>query len=277
MPGLYKQKTTHSKPDLSPAAIHKEVTKKTLQKPYVLYPLAAGLLGGLAAVVLEPAAYLVIPAIIGALAGAGAWIYDMTLRRQFHAGEYLKKIHAILESDRKDSLKRLKLALQDVEAEAELNQLQRLQAKYDTFEELLRRKLNPGELSFNRYLSMAEQVFLAALDNLKHIADIKKSIAAIDEKHIRKRIGKLGNAASDSASLNQEREALMQRLQLLQQQRDKIQTLMTQNEAAMTKMDEVMAAVAEMTTTNRRATMDIEDAMMELERLAQRGVDYSKH
>ncbi len=276
MPGLYQQKR-RSKPDLSPAAISKEVTKKTIQKPYVLYPLAAGLLGGLAAVVLEPSAYLVIPAIIGALAGAGAWIYDMTLRRQFHAGEYLKRIHAILESDRKDSLKHLELALQDVEAEAELNQLQRLQAKYDTFEELLRRKLNPGELSFNRYLSMAEQVFLAALDNLKQIADIKKSITAIDEKHIRSRIDKLGNVASASASVNQEREALTQRLQLLQHQRDKIQTLITRNEAAMTKMDEVMAAITGMHTANRRATMDMEDAMMELERLAQRSADYSKH
>lgn len=276
MPGLYKQKT-RSKPDLSPAAIQRAVTKKTIQKPYVLYPLAVGLLGGLAAVVLEPSAYLVIPAIIGAMAGAGAWIYDMTLRRQFHAGEYLKKIHAILESDRKDSLKHLKLTLQDVDAEAELNQLQRLQAKYDTFEELLRRKLNPGELSFNRYLSMAEQVFLAALDNLKRIADIKKSIAAIDEKHIRQRIGKLSADVSVPASLNQEREALTQRLQLLQLQRDKIQALMTQNETAMTNMDEVMAAIAEMNTTNRRATMDMEDAMLELERLAQRSADYSKH
>ena len=274
MPGLHEQKT-RSKPDLSPAAISKEVTKKTIQKPYVLYPLAAGLLGGLAAVLLEPSAYLVAPAIIGILTGAGAWIYDMTLRRQFHAGEYLQKIHTLLESDRKDSLKHLELTLRDVEAEAELNQLQRLQAKYDTFEELLRRKLSPGELSFNRYLSMAEQVFLAALDNLKHIADIKKSIAAIDEKHIRKRIAKL--EAANSASLIQEREALMQRLQLLQQQRGKIQALLTRNEAAMTRMDEVMAAVAEMTTTNRRATMDLEDAMMELDRLAQRSTDYSKH
>lgn len=274
MPGLQEQKT-RSKPDLSPAAIRKEVRKSTLQKPYVLYPLAAGVLGGLAAAVLEPSAYLLIPAIVGTLAGAGAWLYDMTLRNQFHAGEYLKKIHARLESDRKHSLRHLKLTLQDVDATAELNQLQRLQAKYDTFEELLRRKLNPAELSFNRYLSMAEQVFLAALDNLKRIADLKKSIAAIDEKHTRKRIGKLGNAAA--ASLIQEREVLTDRLQLLQQQRVKIQELSTQNEAAMTKMDEVIAAIADMTTTNRRATMDMEDAMMELERLAQRSADYSKH
>ena len=52
--------------------------------------------------------------------------------------------------------------------------------KYDNLAEILREKLNAGELTYSRYVAMAEQVFLSGLDFLKEAAMSLKSISKID-------------------------------------------------------------------------------------------------
>src|SRR5438477_12494898 len=82
--------------DFSPRAVSRAVLHETLQKPYVLYPTAVGLLGGLAALVLSPTMLFVAPAAIGLSLGLGGWALDYTLRRDQHAADYLKRLHETL-------------------------------------------------------------------------------------------------------------------------------------------------------------------------------------
>lgn len=273
MPGEFKkaQKNNRSLPDFSRRAITRQVVTTTAQKPYVLYPLAAGLLGGLSALLLGTP---LLPALIGGGIGLFAWILDNTLRREHHANDYVSKLHEILERRTHASLASLEAELKEVGETDGYEQLKRLKQKYETFDTLLRRKLEPSELTFGRYLGMAEQLYLGGLDNLNIVAHIRRGLNAINLSHIQRRVDKIVRDGEVDAAEKQEMEALSQRQALMLQQNEQIASLLAQNETAMTKLDEVMAAIAPLNLGDRRATMDIEEAMLELEELALRSGDY---
>jgi len=274
--GRYTEKRS-GQADFSPQAITRAVLKSTVQKPYVLYPAAIGILGGMAALLLSPSWLFVVPAALGATIGLGAWVVDATIRREQHAGEYLNHMQQILAGRVDRTIRTLERELREAESEQGLGQLERLRSKYHAFEELLRRKLDPGEITFRRYLGMTEQVFLAGLDNLKHVSDTLKGSSAIDELHVRQRLQGLDAQGSQTAAQQREYSTLQARLELLGSQRAKVQEWFSQNEAAMTQMDSIMAAIAEMDTANAHAVMGMESAMQELEMLAERAKSYSRN
>ncbi|MEN8207312.1 MAG: hypothetical protein ABFS24_15085 [Pseudomonadota bacterium] len=263
--------------DFSPQAITRAVLKSTAQKPYVLYPAAAGILGGMAALLLSPSWLFVVPAALGVTVGLGAWAVDATIRREQHASEYLNHMQKILAGRVDRTIRTLEKELREVESKQGLGQLERLRSKYHAFEELLRRKLDPDEITFRRYLGMTEQVFLAGLDNLKHVSDILKGSNAIDEVHVRQRLQDLDGQGSLPTAEQREYSTLEARLELLGSQRVKVQEWFSQNEAAMTQMDSIMAAIAEMDTANTHAVMGMESAMQELGALAERAKSYSRN
>jgi hypothetical protein len=241
-----------------------------------LYPLALGLLGGLAAAVLGPSALFILPAVAGLGIGLGGWTLDNTLRRDKLAGDYLQQLHQALAGQMDRSIAVLGRDLTEVGSTLGMNQLDRLQGKYRTFKELLQRKLDPHELTFSRYLGMTEQVFLAGLDNLIRVADTLKGMSAIDQEHVAGRIQQLQGMSQPNALAERELEALEQRQALYHRQAQRIQDWLSQNEAAMTRMDQVMASIAEMDTSKPHASMDMESAMQELERLAGRAPRYAR-
>ncbi len=270
-----RQRTGKSiKLDFSPTAIRREVARETLQKPYVLYPVAVAVLGALASVLLGPSLLFSSALIGGSLAGLGSWILDTTLRKETHVAQHLNDLRSILAKRVKDSIHNLKRDLTRINAQEGLNQLTRLQDKYTVFQELLRGKLNKNELTYNRYLGMTEQVYLAGLDNLNSIAAIMKSISAMDTAHIQGRSRELEQVTNPNTAEKKELTALQARDHLRLSQQQKVRTLLSQNEEAMTTMDKLMAALAEMDSGLSRATMDMESAMQELERLTLRAKKY---
>ncbi len=279
MSGKYATKgeataATETKLDFSPAAIRRQVTTETAQKPYVLYPLALGILGVLATMLLEPSLFTIGVAAGGILAGLGGWLVNVTLRNQVHVSKHLAGLRRLLAERVNESIHNLKHDLSEVAAHDGLQQLKRLEDKYTTFQEMLQRKLDTDELTYDRYLGMTEQVYLAGLDNLNRIAAIMKSISAMDVSYLKSRISELREKKALKKTEESELEALVARLQLRKTQEDKVHSLLSQNEEAMTRMDTLMAALADMGPGQSRATMDMESAMQELERLAQRAQDY---
>jgi hypothetical protein len=267
---------TFQRVDFSRAAISRAVLKETLQKPYVLYPAVVGVLGGLAALLLGPSWLFVGLGLAGGAFGAGSWLLDYGLRRDTHAGRYLQRLHETLAGKREASMAELEQDLAEAGSEEGLSQLQRFQNKFEALQELLSKKLAPTELTYSRYLGMAEQVFLAGLDNLVRVADTLKGAAAIDEGYVGRRMAKLEGLASPSVSQQQELDTLRARLALKAEQQRKAQAWLTQNEQAMTQMDLTLAAIADLSTSEGHASTDMETAMAELQRLAQRTGRYSR-
>jgi hypothetical protein len=264
--------------DFSKPAVQKAVALHTLEHPAVLYPTTISILGGFAALLIGANPLLLTIAAGGAGAAVLSWAVNFGLRRDHFANQYVKKLHAQMENQRLARQQELQRVLTEVSSEEGSSQFSRVTEKFTTFQKLLARKLNPSELTYGRYLGMAEQVYLGVLDNLQHIADTLKMMSVIDVKYTQKRLQQLQDALSQNPSSQnnaKEIDTLQERLDLHSQQADKVQKLFSQNEEAMTKMDLTIAAIADMRTEGGRASMDMETAMAELQRLAGKAKDYS--
>jgi len=261
--------------DFSPQVVSRAVLGQTLQKPHVLYPTAVGLLSGLAAAVLGPSLIFVAPAAIGLGVGVGGWALDYALRRDKHAAEYMRRLQEAVAGRVTESVARLTRDFGELRFEPGLAQMRQLRSKFEALEGLLRRKLDPGEMTYARYLGMAEQVFLAGLDNLTRISDTLRGLSAIHGDHVRRRLKELANDGVDSALQDREAAALGERLALLERQREAVDQWLAENEQAMTQIDQVMAAIANLDTSAGHAAMSMESAMSELKRLTERASKYN--
>jgi hypothetical protein len=261
--------------DLSPAAVSRAVLAVTAQKPYVLYPAAVGILGTAASLLLGASPLFVVPAVIGGAVGLGSWAVDYFLRRDHHASAYLRELQRSLSDRRARAARALETELREADFPEGLAQLERLEDKYRTFKELLDKKLDRNEITYGRYLGMAEQVFLSALDNLQRAVHTLGSVRAIDDDYVAGRIRTLERRHGPTPAERAERESLRQRLALKVQQQEQLGQWLAQNERAMTQLDLTLAAIAAMRTVRGHATTDLETAMAELAKLAGRASDYA--
>jgi len=150
-------------------------------------------------------------------------------------------------------------------------QLTAIQEKRDNLVEVLNRRLEAGELTYARYLSTAQQVYLAALDNLHEVAVALRSISAIDDEYIDRRLVELTEQSGDSA--DGERKSLEDRRALRVKQEQRVTDLLAQNESAMTLIDTTATALAD--APIGRTPQDAEAAMVALQELAERASKYA--
>ncbi len=259
--------------DLSPAAVKKSVLAAVSQKPLTVYPAAAALLGG---------AYLVTfggSLVAAAAVGAGVavtsvnWLWEYFGRGDRHANEFVRRYRQDLEKRRQDALKSLSKELEAIGDREGMKQVELFREKYHNFVDILDRKLEPEELTYNRYLTIAEQVFLAGLDNLENAAVSTRSISAIDIDHIQRELDRL-EGKEDKASVKKVAE-LQTRLSLRDKQLQRASDLLLVNEQALTQLDHVTTKLADINTKQGRAQLDLEDAMAELQQLIANAHKYS--
>ncbi|TNC85015.1 MAG: hypothetical protein CSH37_09110 [Thalassolituus sp.] len=259
--------------DLSPVAVKRSVLASTLQQPLTLYSAAAAVVGGAFAVLINPGALALGALGIGATVSLGSWLWEYGVQGDKHANNFVSRYRRELEERRQQALDSLVQELQSIGSAEGLRQVNAFRNKYDTFVQVLDRKLTPGELTHNRYLSIAEQVFLGGLDNLENAAIALKSISAIDIDHVRNEIEK--GQVTDKAQEKQRVEVLKDRATLWDQQMEHINQLLLDNEKALTQLDHVSARIATVEINKGRSQLDLEDAMKELRRLIQRADNYS--
>lgn len=151
------------------------------------------------------------------------------------------------------------------------HQLQAIQEKRDNLVEMLDRRLDAGELTYARYLSTAQQVYIAVLGNLQEVLVAEGSVSTIDPVYIDRRLseleGKEGTRADGEISSLQIRRAL------LTTQETKVAELLAQNESAMTLIDRTSTALAD--APIGRTPHDADAAMDALEDLANRATKYA--
>jgi hypothetical protein len=150
-------------------------------------------------------------------------------------------------------------------------QLNALEEKRDNLVEVLNRRLEAGELTYARYLSTAQQVYLAALDNLSEVAVAMRSISAIDNEYIDSRLGDLQDQQGETAVA--ERASLQDRRSLREGQEKRIADLLAQNESAMTLIDRTATALAD--APIGKEPQDADAAMAALREMAERASKYA--
>jgi phage repressor protein C with HTH and peptisase S24 domain len=263
-----------NKNPLSPKAVNKAVLANSLQHPLVLYPAVAGALAAVSTVAFHLGSAPLILAAGGAVTAVGGWLYQFIARRENYSQAYFSEIQVRLNREKMHKLSKLRKELIQVESFNGIKQLELLDVKYRNFEEILGSKLEPTEMTYSRYLSIAEQVYLAVLDNLDKVFLTLKSISAVDKEHLAHRLKALEN--DQSALAEKEKETLTRRQLLHQQQLDRSADMILANERALTELDEVTAKIASVQMNKGRADLDLDIAMEELRRLAERSDKYAR-
>lgn len=247
----------------SATEIKKETLALTVQRPVAVYPATVGMLalGYSTAFGFNLVSACVMAA--GLAIGFGGWAIEYFVNGDKYGLDIVTRHRQAMEAQRKKTLRALAKDLKEGDSPEGVAQLGKLKQKFENFEAMLAKKLNPSELAYNRYLSMAEQVYLNALDNLERLATGIQSVSTIDIQGIEARL-------QDSSTSTQEMEALASRRSLWQSQQERARTLLVENEFAMTQIDHVTAKLAEITTKSGRAQVDMELAMSELKDLISR-------
>lgn len=129
--------------------------------------------------------------------------------------------------------------------EQAVGQLKEISRRYDFFRSVLSEKMDPTELTFDRYDSAARSVRSAVLENLQ-------SVARILEQQ------KLGTGTDGSPNLLAEAESLL-----------------ALNGKALQRLDAVTTSIREIRTSKAAAGEDLATLIGELEELAGRAGKYS--
>lgn len=262
-------------PDLSKRAVDMAVLAGSLQHPAVVYPAAAGVVGGLGAALITASPLMIAGAVVGGGVAALALGVNYLFRRDYFASRYLEAAHKNLVEYRQALLQTLEQDLAQVKAKEAMAQLDRFTEKLRIFEDVLDDKLDPKELTFQRFMGIAEQVYLSGLDNLRQVASIRKSAGGVDEAYIRNRIKQLKTGGELSRAKKDELASLEKQLELAAKHSGSIEALLAQNEQALAQMDQALAAVADMKTGSTHSSVGMETAMADLQQIASRASAYS--
>lgn len=174
-----------------------------------------------------------------------------------------------------ENLTSLEIDLEALGATQGVEQIHKLEQSLDTMTDVLKLKLNSGELAYGRYLGTAQQVYHAAIDNLQNVVIALTSVKNVDREYVQRRLRDLEKIKDCSEEQKKETTSLAQRLSLLDRQLQKSSDMLSQNESAMTVLVNASTALADTNTGKTRTSVDAETAMAELEMLAKRAGKYA--
>lgn len=150
-------------------------------------------------------------------------------------------------------------------------QLQAIVEKRDNLLAILGSRLDARELTYARYQSTAQQVYVAVITNLREVAIAKRSISTIDTDYIDARLERI--TSEDSPEVRVEISSLEDRRDLVSTQEAKVTYLLNQNETAMTLLDRTATALAD--APIGLAPHEAEEALAALRQLADRAGRYA--
>ena len=265
--------------DLSETATRAAVRRRAVTENATVYTLVAGgALGALAAALFGPE--VVFFAASGSAVALGFVVAaaNLWLRGDTFAHSYIARVHRALEEHRKRVFTGLKRQMEELSTvpgaddytNQGIKQFDMVERRLVSFGELLREKLNAGELTFGRYLGTAEQACGAVLDNLREIVAGLTAIKDIDPQYIEERFRALKVLKALDQSDKEEMATLAKRKTIREERLNKINKLLTLNEEAITAIDQAADAIADMKTGERASSIDLETARTELEDIVRR-------
>jgi hypothetical protein len=131
---------------------------------------------------------------------------------------------------------------QEADAEKALAQLDRLEQKYAAFKAMLDARLQPGELTYNRFLGIADTASRTVADQLRSVQES---------------LGALGALQADSRELREERLR-------------RISETLALNERALEEFDRAVSALAGIRTGSMSRPEDMTAVIRDLEEIASR-------
>ena len=217
---------------------------------------------------LEPSALFTVVVIVAGIAAIAAWPLMLAASGTLNRLQYrAPKLPEVSDGE----LRILKSELDRLEDPRPAYQLEAIGEKRDNLTSILDERLDAGELTYARYQSTAQQVYLAVISNLREVAIAKKSVSTINPDYIDARLAEL--QAEGEGDTETEISSLEDRRALATAQDAKATYLLAQNESAMTLLDRTATALAD--APIGIAPQDAEAAMEALKELADRAGKYA--
>ncbi len=166
---------------------------------------------------------------------------------------------------------RAKQALLDVRRPDLAIQADRLYSRYRHVMEVLGGRFDRGELAFARSRSLVGEVCLGAVDTLNSMASQASGVVSVDGDFVRRRLAKENKRLSE-----EERVALVRRLELLAETERRLEELAARNESALTVLDDTAVAMARIETGRPQASVTTDRALSELRHFVERADRYGR-
>lgn len=250
------------------AQIRRAVAQKAAISPFVLYP---AVLSGLGAVTgaLFGFGGLALGAVgLGAVTAVTAFATEFGWRRDEHAKQILMQATRQMEQRRQQVIASIKQELTGLDLPLAAEQVDTFNLKFSTFVAVLSDRFSVTELTYARYLGVAEQVYLSGLDNIRNAMIAQKALGAVNVARLQQRLADL---AADAP----ERLALQSRLDGFNTTSAQISELLLLNEKALTQLDDVTQRLARTKVERGMADSDTESAIAELHRQGLRLAEYA--
>ena len=218
-----------------------------------------------------------IPIIGGALLlGGSAWAWKRFFKGDKFFDQYRNHLRQLLDEDTERRRNELQQSLDAYGNRRACEQLEQFQNKIKVFIEILDLKFpDKNQLTYNRYYTIAQEVFLSGIDNLNEVLLIHKTLDAIDMDYIDRSLQRIEDREQDAAT-KRERSSLLQSKQNYQDQQEDIKNLMAQNEEALSKLDEAIVQVQDIKrSANNEGQLDMEASMEQLHRMSQQSYKFS--
>lgn len=261
--------------DFEEKAIIKALNKSIMDNWFVGASIGAIPVGLLTAILLGTG--VGVPIIGGALLlGGGTWAWKRFINGDKFFDQYRDHLRQLIDEDTERRRHELQRSLEAYGNKHACEQLEQFQIKIKVFIEILDMKFpDKNQLTYNRYYTIAQEVFLSGIENLNEVLLIHKTLDAIDIDYIERSLQMLEGREQDPAT-KRERSSLLQSRQQYQDQQEDIKNLMAQNEEALSKLDEAIVQVQDIKrSANNSSQLDMEASIEQLHTLAQQSYKFS--
>ena len=167
----------------------------------VVYPLLVGGIGVSWVLIAGVDAISISMATTGTLLGLSIWAWGYVQRRDQHAALIMKERASYLVQKRDQELARLDAKLEADGMTEASEQIRELRVGFDAFRNVLERKLSMGELGYQRFRVVLEELFLSALDNVEHAVERLHAALAIEIDSVDDRIREIEAVGDDPSSM----------------------------------------------------------------------------
>jgi hypothetical protein len=256
--------------DFSDAAVQKAVRSSGYLHPLTLYPPVIGIGTGVVAVLfgVEGLFYL---AALGILAGVGNAALRLFFLRDKIALNFQRMKRKSLAEQARRATKELELSLLELGRERAAKQVKYLKDTFFRFKEKLVSQIGKNKPEYEQYLGSAEVMYLAALNNLRAVADNERDKRLIDVEDSKRRIEELKREHDQGVRDNtNEIDAQQRQIRSFDLAEENSRDLIAEVEGSLTALTEVTRSLSEISATRESMRHNVTQAMKKFHHIADR-------
>ena len=249
--------------DFSEAAARKAAFSEVIQHPLTLWPpaisIVAGVGLGMFGVVALPG--MVGIAALGLAAGSTHWALRYLGGKEAYMQKHYAELHQEFEVMKERKLATLATDLKKLGCKQGQLQVSQFEDKFQNLVAVFQRVLSEGELTYDRFVGTAEQVYRSGLDNLDRVVTLLLNVDDIDREEIRNRITALTKKAKRTGADETNLRALNDQATVFDDTQQEVEELLARNEEALATMDKAGAAAVRI--KDRTASQTPQETMAE--------------